>query len=278
MPQEPTETTGRTKKGRALTTRHHGETEARAEGFEGLIEDVFEWITAHAREVITGVGAFLIVGGTAAGFWEWSRRQAAAAQAELATVEIAYNLAMGSSPRTVFTAEPANADRALRAREAALAGFQGVSDEHPGSVAAAIGQIRAAEMEVELDRGDAAQARLDALAAELDRDELMRGVALRLRGYVLEELGRWGDAGIAYADAAMVASYPDRPAAWLASAESYARAGDADGELGAYQQILELDPAFAESQQITERLNALGGGGLPAAGPASGAGPGEPER
>ncbi len=248
-------------KGRALTTRHHGETEARAEGFEGRIEDVFEWITAHAREVITGLLAFLVVGGTAAGLWEWSSRRAAAAQADLAAVELAYNLAMGSSPRTVFTAEPANADQALRARQAALAGFQAVSDEHPGSVASSIAQICAAEMEIELDRTDASQARLAALAAELDRSDLMRAVALRLRGYALEELGRWGEAGIAYADAAMIAAYPDRPAVWLSSAESYARAGDLDGELGAYQQILELDPAYAERQQITERLNALGGRG-----------------
>ena len=50
---------------------------------------------------------------------------------------------------------------------------------------------------------------------------------------------------------------------WLSSAESYARAADADGELAAYQQILELDPEYADRYQITERLNALGDASLP---------------
>ena len=265
-----------------MTTRHHGETEARAEGLEGRIEDAFEWITDHAREVVTGVVAFLVVGGAAGGLWEWSSRRAAVAQGDLAAVEIAYNLAMGASPRMLFTAEPANADQALRAREAALAGFEAVGDDHSGSLAASLAQIRAAEMEIELGRADAAQARLGALASQLDAQDLKRAVALRLRGYALEELDRWGEAGIAYADAAGVEAYPDRPSAWLSSAESYARAGDADGEIAAYQQILELDPAFAESQQITERLNALAGGGLPGAAPEPPATPdertGEPGR
>jgi tetratricopeptide (TPR) repeat protein len=262
-----------------LTTRHHGETEARAEGFEGRIEDVFEWITDHARKVVIGVVAFLVVGGAAGGMWEWTQRRAAVAQSDLAAVQITYNLAMGSSVRSVFVAEPANADQAVRAREEAVAGFEAVSGDYPGSVASSLAQIRAAELEIELGRADAAQTRLEAAAAELDADDLVRGVALRLRGYALEELERWDEAGIAYAAAAGVQGYPDRPSVWLSAAGSYARAGDADGAADAYQQILELDPAFAESQQVTERLNALGGAGLPGGAPEpSGLPTGEPAR
>jgi tetratricopeptide (TPR) repeat protein len=242
-----------------LTTRHHGETEARTEGFEGRIEDAFEWATAHAREVVIGIVAFLVIGGGIALGWELERRSAEEAQRHLAEVEIGYSLAMGASPRAAFPAEPANPDQAVRAREAALAGFEEVADHHAGSVGAEIAMLRAAEMEIELGRTEAAAERLQALADEADAASLTRGGALRLRGYALETLGRDGEAGEAYAAAGAVTGYPDRPAVWLSAADSYARAGDGDRELEVYQRIIELDPAFADQNQVTERLDALGG-------------------
>ncbi len=244
-----------------MTTRHHGETEARAEGFEGRIEDVFEWITAHALQVVIGVIAFLAIGGSLAGAWEWSKRGAEAAQRQLAEAEIVYNQSMGAVPRAIFPPEPANPDQGVRAREAALEAFEAVAREHGGTVAAELAQVRAAEMELDLGRAAAAEQRLDALGESLDRDALVRGVALRLRGYALEELERWDEAGLAYAEAGAAEAYPDRPAAWLSSAESYRRAGDTDGELAAFQQILELDAEFAQRNDITGRLNALAGAG-----------------
>lgn len=242
-----------------MTTRHHGETEARVEGFEGRIEDAFEWASAHARAVVIGLVSFLVVGGGIAVAWDYNRRAAEQAQLQLAEVEVAFNMAMGASPRAVFPAEPANPDQAVRAREAALSGFEQVAFDHSGSVAAELAEIRAAELEVELGRYEAAEQRLLALSEALDADQLVRGVTLRLRGYALERLARPGDAGDAYAAAGGVAGYPDRAGVWLAAADSYARAGDADRQLVAYQQILELDPEFADRNQVTERLNALGG-------------------
>lgn len=241
-----------------MTTRHHGETEARAEGFEGRIEDAFEWAADHAREVVIGIVAFLVVGGSIAGALEWNRRSAEAAQRQLAEAEVAFSVAMGAPPRTVFPSEPANPDQARRAREAALASFDEVAAQRAGSVAAQLAGIRAAEMEIELGRADAAEQRLAALADSLDSDAFTRGVALRLRGYALEVLERYGDAGDAYAAAGAVEGYPDRPGAWLAAADDYARSGDADRELGAYQRLLELDAAFAERNQVPERIEALG--------------------
>lgn len=242
-----------------MTTRHHGETEARAEGLEGRIEDVFEWATAHSRGVVIGIVSFLVIGGGIAAGWELNRRAAENAQRQLADVELAYNQAMGAGPRTVFPAEPANPEQGVRAREAALAGFEAVAREHEGSVAAELAGIRAAELEIELGRAVAAERRLQLLSDAAGRDALTRGVALRLRGYALEELGRFGDAGDAYGAAGGVAGYPDRAAVWLSAADNYARVGDSDRELAAYQQILDLDLEFADRNQVTERLNALGG-------------------
>jgi len=241
-----------------LATRHHGETEARAEGLEGRIEDVFEWAAAHSREVVIGIVSFLVIGGGIAAGWEWNRRAAEDAQLQLAETELAYSQAMGAGPRSIFPAEPANPDQGVRAREAALAGFEAVAREHEGSLAAELAGIRAAEIEIELGRAEAAEQRLQLLADAARHEAMPRGAALRLRGYALEELGRWSDAGDAYGDAGGVARYPDRAAAWLSAADNYARAGDSARELGAYQQILELDLEFADRYQVTERLNALG--------------------
>ncbi len=255
-----------------MTTRHHGETEARTEGFEGRIEDVFEWMTVHARGVVIGIVSFLVIGGGIAVRWELNRRAAEDAQRQLADVELAYNRAMGAGPRTVFPVEPANPDQGVRAREAALAEFELVAREHEGSVAAELAGIRAAEIEIELGRAGAAEQRLQRLSEAAGRDTLTRGVALRLRGYALEERERFGDAGDAYGAAGGVAGYPDRPAVWLSAADNYARAGDPDRELAAYQEILDLDLAFSDRNQVTERLNALGRGSSagtkPAAAPA----------
>ncbi len=246
-----------------MTTRHHGETEARAEGLEGRIEDVFEWATAHSRGVVIGIVSFLVIGGGIASAWELARRAAEDAQRQLAEVELAYNQAMGAGPRTVFPAEPANPDQGVRARESALAGFEAVGLEHEGSVAAELAGIRAAEIEIELGRVEAAEQRLQRFSDAVGLDTLPRGVALRLRGYALEEHGRFGAAGDAYGAAGGVAGYPDRPAVWLSAADNYARAGDSDRELAAYQQILDLDPEFADRNQVTERLDALGGATAP---------------
>ena len=246
-----------------MTTRHHGETEARTEGLEGRIEDVFEWATAHARAVVIAIVSSLVIGGGIAAGWELARRAAEDAQRQLAEVELAYNQAMGAGPRTVFPAEPANPDQGVRAREGALAGFEAVAREHEGSVAAELAGIRAAEIEIELGRAEAAEQRLQRFSDAAGRDTLTRGVALRLRGYALEELGRFGEAGDAYGAGGGVTGYPDRPAVWLSAADNYARVGDSDRELAAYQQILDLDPGFADRNQVTERLDALGSGSRP---------------
>jgi tetratricopeptide (TPR) repeat protein len=242
-----------------LTTRHHGETEARVEGFEGRIEDVFEWLTDHSKEVVIGVMAFLAIGGGISLLYERGQSQERAAQLQLSEVEDGFAQAMGGSRRALVLAEPANPEQASSAREEALTGLDGVIADHPSSLAATAAGLRAAEIQIAMGRLGDAEQRLGELAAELGSEHLLRPSVLRLRGFALEELQRFGEAAEMYAAAGAMENYYDRGASWLLAAMSYYRAGDAAGELAAYQEIEAVDPAVAEQQMVRDRMTALAG-------------------
>src|SRR5215510_6106175 len=155
-----------------MTPRQHGDTETRLEGFEARIQDGFAWANAHGREIMVGVGVALLVGGLAAGVTEWRSRKSDAAQTELAAIESRFTEAMGANPGEYFVPEPANAEQAAKAREAAVTELDA---------------FKAAELEVDLGKLEAADARLAALVATLAANDPKRAVALRLRGYTLDQ-------------------------------------------------------------------------------------------
>ena len=228
-------------------------------GFEARLERGFEWLEANARTlIIIGVG-LLALGGVVAGSFEWSVRQELAAQTALELAERAYYQGMGTPIAELFVTEPANQDRALRAREAALVGYQNVAVDYPGSVAANAAQLRAAEVEIELERLEAASGRLGTLAALLADDDPLRASALRLQGYAFEEQEKFAEAATAYEAAAAVTSYPAREALWLAASENHLRVGELERAIAALRQILAIAPAWAESQGLLERLEGLEG-------------------
>lgn len=238
-------------------TQRHGETDRSHEGFEATLERGFEWLEANVRLVLIVLVGAVVVGGASAAAYEWSKRQGLLAQIAFDRVEQRFYEAMGSDPRALFITEPANEERAERAREEALAGFEAVIAEHTGSFPAEASRIRAAEIEIGLGRLDAAEARLDRAAEELAPDSLLRAVALRLRGYALEELGRFDEAAEAYERGGAVAAYPAREALWLAAGENHLRAGDGGRAIAAFREILALAPAYAEREGLVERLAAM---------------------
>ena len=240
-------------------TQHqrHGETERAREGFEATLERGFEWLEANSKPVLGFLAGLILLGGAVALGFEWSERQAEAAQAQLDEVERGYFEAMGASPVAFYVTEPANQDLARRAREAALAGYGQVVADHAGSVAEQVAQIRAAEVEIGLGRLEDAEQRLAAAADEMDADSPLRATALRLRGYALEELERFADAAAAYESAAAVESYPGRESVYLAAGESWLRAGDSARALGAFRETLVLAPAWAEREGLVERVAGL---------------------
>jgi len=240
-------------------TQHqrHGETERAHEGFEARLEVVFEWLEDNSKPVLGALAALVLLGAAVAVIFEWSAGQAESAQAQLDAVERDYFEAMGANPFALYVAEPANREQAQRARETALAGYEQVSVDHRGSVADHVAQIRAAEVEVELGELDAAEQRLATAADEMDEDSPLRATALRLRGYALEQLGRFADAAAAYEAAGAIESYPAREGLYAAAGESWLRAGDSARALGAFRETLALAPAWAERQGLVERVAGL---------------------
>jgi hypothetical protein len=150
------------------------------ERFEARAQHVFDWIGAHPRQVLGGIGGAVLLGLLVTGIYEWNERRQDAAHEALAKVERRFAEEFAGDPRVAILPEPANADQARRAREDALAGFLAVADAHSGSRAADFAQLRAAEMEVDLGQLDAAEQRLLDLDLQLGRSDSLRAVALRL--------------------------------------------------------------------------------------------------
>lgn len=237
-----------------MAQQQHGDTETRLGGFEARIQAGFEWANSHGREIVIGIAAFLVVGGLVAGLWEWEKRSRAAARTELATIEARFVRAMGADANEAFIGEPANAAQAKKAREQAVADLDAFVAAHGSSDAAIIASLRAAEIEVDLGNLETADKRLEALAAELDAADARRAVALRLRGYVLDQRGNSLAAAEAYEAGAGIEAYRARVLLWIEAGDSFARAGAPARAIEAYQQALSTSPALAEEQGVIARI------------------------
>ncbi len=239
------------------TPLRHGDTEGRREGFDAVLETGFEWIRRNARPLGIALGLLLLVGAGSAIVYELGRRSEAEAADALAEVEDAFAGAMGGRPGVALIPEPANEAIAQRAREAALVGFEELIADHASSEAARLAAIRAAEMEVDLGRLEAAGTRLEALASGMDADDLRRAVALRLQAYVLDELGESLAAGEAYERAAEVHDYPARAPVLIAAGEVFERAGEHRRAIDAYQQALSVAPDQPNRAGLLRRIAIL---------------------
>ncbi len=240
-----------------MTMRSRGDTEARASGFDATLEAGFNWVLERLRWVLTLLGVVLVVGVGVAISHDRRTQGENDAQRALRQVEAGFSVAMGSPADEIWVAEPANPEQAQRGREEALARFEAVSLEHPGTRAALLADLRAAEMEVELERWPDAESRLTELVSELAEYDLLRAVVLRLLGYSQEQQGRFAEAGESYEQAALPGRYPAAGSVWLQAGASFARAGAIERSVGAYQKVLSTDPELAEQSGVVERLSEL---------------------
>jgi predicted negative regulator of RcsB-dependent stress response len=126
--------------------------------------------------------------------------------------------------------------------------------KHAGSNLAAIATVKAAELEVDLGKLDTADARLAALAGTLGADDPKRAIALRLRGYTLDQRGQTLAAAETYADAAKVEAYPARGLLWIEAGDCFARAKAPDRAITAYREALAVAPELSEQEQVVQRI------------------------
>ena len=248
---------GEATRGMARQTQRHEDTEAPLKGFEARLAAGFEWIGQHPREVLGVIGAIVIGGALVAGGYEWQRRSNDNATRELEQIERRFAESMGVDLRAAVPPEPVDRERATRSREEALEAFDRFVESHRGSRFAHFAAVRAAEMEADLGRLEAAGRRLRTLVEELSSEALLRAIALRLLGYVLEEQEQYAEAGEAYASAAGVEGYPDPAAVWLLAAEAFQHAGDRERAAEAYRQVLDADPVYAARRRVEDLLAPL---------------------
>ena len=236
----------------------HGDTETRVQGFDAVLERLFERISKHARALGIGLGIFLALGVAAALLYDSARSAEEEAASALEAIEVQFAAAMGAPVGEPLPPEPANVEVARRAREAALEELELLIAEHEGSQAARIAGIRAAEMETDLGRLGAASERLQLLSERLDEDDPKRAVALRLAGYVLDEQGEPGAAAEAYARGAEVTTYPGRAMLLISAAEAYERAGEYRKAIDAYQRSLSVAAeSLGQLTGVLRRIEAL---------------------
>ena len=240
-----------------MTIRRRDDTEARAGGFDAKLEEAFDWLGENIRFVLAGLGVVLLAGALTAGIYEFRSRREGKAQFALAQVEVGFSRAMGSASQDFLISEPANAEQALKGRQEALGRFEAVVLEFRDTRAAVVASVRAAEMEVGLERWPDAEQRLTRLSEKLDADDALKAVALRLLGYAQEQQGRFLEAGESYAAAAQIKGYPARGTLLIAAGASFARGGTNDRALIAFQEALSADPELAEQHGIVERLAEL---------------------
>jgi tetratricopeptide (TPR) repeat protein len=226
------------------TRRHHTDTESRPTGLDGRIQDLADWIGEHRKQVAIGLGALVGAWVLLAVSWEISRTRRAEASAELAAIEAAYASEMGAQPGVVLVEEPANPEQAKRAREAAIAKLDAFAADHGGHLGHDA-RLRAAEFEVDLERFDAADARLAALVAELGGDDARKGIALRLQGFAREQLGRDAEAAALYEQGGALEDYPPRALLWIAAARTHQRLGAHQNALRALDQAIDAEPELA---------------------------------
>jgi tetratricopeptide (TPR) repeat protein len=232
------------------THRHHTDTDARPTGLDAHLQGALEWVGDHRREFLIGVAGVVACLVLAAIFSEMSRMQRAEASAELAALEAGFAAEMGSDRSAALVAEPANPEQAQRAREAALGKFEAFAQAHAGSDLADDARLRAAELEVDLSRLDAADTRLAALIPDLGDGDPRKAIALRLRGFVLEELDRPAEAAALYEAGGALESYPARALLWLAAARTHLRLGAAESALRALDRAVEVEPDFATDPDV----------------------------
>jgi predicted negative regulator of RcsB-dependent stress response len=238
------------------TPRQHSDTDARLEGFEARLQDAFTWANDHGREIMIGLALAILLGAIAAGVYEWRRQGREAEETELARIETRFADAMGSNPDAYAIAEPANAEQAKKARDAALAEFDAFATRHAGTPLGAIAGIKAGELEVDLGQLDAAAARLAKVAESLDENDARRAVALRLRAYALDQKGETLAAGEAYEAGAKIESYLSRAMMWVSAGDCYARANQPDRAIAAYREAMTESPELGEQERVLQRIGA----------------------
>lgn len=230
------------------------------ERLDQLLQHSLEWVLENSRIVVVALVSALVVGGAAAGLYEWLTSRSEAAFDDVARVQSALDRALAREMQSAGAANPDLAKKAkedaVKAREDAVKGFDAVMNERSGSLAGTVAGLSAARLEIEQDKLDAAGQRLEKLAGTAS-DDVARAAVLRLRGYVLEETGHPDQAADLYAQIGAIEEYPGRIQAYVQAAETYERLGKIAPAIQALEALTLVAPEYAEQADILPQLETL---------------------
>ena len=164
-------------------------------GFEARLQDGFAWANAHGREIMVGIGVALLVGGAGGGRgFEWREPRSALRRRPSSRGSRPLHAGDGREPAaSTFVPEPANAEQA---EEGARGGARRARRVHRRAHGSKRPRGRSRRSTRRGDRGRPRPARRTPTsgsrrsAGSLGPDDPRRAVALRLRGYVLDQSGR----------------------------------------------------------------------------------------
>jgi tetratricopeptide (TPR) repeat protein len=217
-------------------------------------------VLENSSTVVVALVGALLVGGLAAGAYEWVSSRSEAAFDDVARVQTALEKALMREASAAGAANPDLAkkarEEAVKAREDAVTGFDAVMKERSGTLAGTVAGLSAARLEIEQDKLDAAGQRLEKLAESADGD-ISRAAVLRLRGYVLEETGHADQAADLYAQIGAIEEYPGRIQAYVQAAETYERIGKIAPAVQALEALTLVAPEYAEQADILPQLETL---------------------
>lgn len=237
------------------------------ERIDDALQRGLEWVLANSQSVVVGFVGALVIGGIAAGIYEWIQSRSVAAFDDLAKVQLTLGKALQAEQTALAGAETANPDIATKAREDAvagakkaredaLAGYDGVMTKHSGTLAGTSAGLAAAQLEIADSKLDAASQRLEALAKDAP-DAVSRAAVLRLRGYVLEETDHSDQAADLYFEIGGIEEYPGRIQAYVQAAETYERLGKIDRAVESLEALTLIAPEYAERADILPQLETL---------------------
>jgi len=225
--------------------------------FESLADRIAGWVGQNAVAVGSAVAILLAATGAVSGYRSWTQNAAQDASSDLAEVRNDYRFAMGTAPGVLEIPELANPQAASRVRGEYVERFQGVADEHGGTVQAALALIEVGDLQEASGDAAAAAAAWERARAELPGGSALHGTVLTRMAREHERNERWLEAAQAHEMASEIEDFPLRYWAMADAARCFDRAGDTARALVLLERVDAEAPELQLPDYLRTRLREL---------------------
>jgi tetratricopeptide (TPR) repeat protein len=222
-----------------------------------VLDRASHWVGENPAAFLLIVAAILaLTGAVGFGRW-WGERGELQASEAVAAARAEFLRAMGAPAGAASFTEPANAETARAAREAAAQRFAEVAEAHPGTTAAVEAWIETGNLREQLGQADPAIEAWKRAVAEAPKGEALRGLALERLATGYEAKGALAEAGAAHEEAANIAAFPLRHFAMADAARCFASAGERERAVALADRVLSEAPDLEFPDHVQSRLDEL---------------------